>query len=43
MQLNKFKHIKEDLMQKVYTYFGSKKDFIVTDVCFHTSKNEVPE
>ena len=43
MQLNKFKHIKEDLMQKVYTYFRSTKDFIVTDICFYASKNEVPE
>ena len=43
MQLNKFKHIKEDLMQEVYTYFRSTKDFIVTDICFYTSKNEVPK
>lgn len=32
-----------DLMQKVYIYFRSTKDFIVTDICFYTSKNEVSE
>lgn len=37
MQLNKFKHIKEDLMQKVYSFFRSTKDLIVTVICLYTT------